>query len=287
MGVCSIASGLSLGLRIFKHLLFTIWFAGIDHLFLFLGSSDFSLLSGFPLSTPSKNKKNIMAYHDQSTTISCDKSGCKFFATSRFALNRHTAKQHPDKPPQSKTLKKCQRCDYLTDDSGSLKKHENICLKRDILYECKAEECEKGFGTETSLTLHFRRKHPKIIRKKSKFNQCQRCSYTTSHDIGRLRKHEKSCSKLDSSQFETCKHNYCGFKSSEKAIYHHIIKNHGLSCNYCPFETKAIEELRKHRRTHPRTLQPKKCTIGSCEFKGSSHWSKLRLITSFNLTHFL
>ena len=202
-----------------------------------------------------------MTYYDQFTT-SYDKSGCNFFATSRFALNHHTARQHPDKPPKSKTLKKCQRCDYLTDNSGSLKKHENIGLKRDILYECEAEECEKGFGTETSLVLHFRRKHPKIIQKKSKtFNQCQRCSYTTSHDIRRLRKHEKSCSKLDSSQFETCKHKHCGFKSSEKAVYHHIIKNHGLSCNYCPFETKAIEELRKHRKTHSRTLQPKKCTI--------------------------
>ena len=96
-----------------------------------------------------------MAYYDQSTTMSCDKSGCNFFATSRFALNRHTAKQHPDNPPKSKTLKKCQRCDYLTDNSGSLKKHENICLKRDILYECIAEECEKGFGTESSLAIHF------------------------------------------------------------------------------------------------------------------------------------
>jgi hypothetical protein len=212
---------------------------------------------------------------DQSTPffiVSCDKSGYDFISTSRFALNRHTAKQHPPKPPRSKTFKKCQRCDHLTDNSGSLRKHEKNCLKRDNFYECKAEECEKRFGTETSQAIHFRRKHPKIIRKKSKtFNQCQRCSYTTSHDIGRLRKHEKSCSKLDSSQFETCKHKHCGFKSSEKAVYHHIIKNHGLSCNYCPFETKAIEELRKHRRTHTRTLHPKKCTIGSCEFKGSQY----------------
>ena len=109
---------------------------------------------------------------DQSTPffiVSCDKSGGYFFSTSRFALNRHTAKQHPAKPPKSKTLKKCQRCDYLTDDSGSLKKHENNCLK------------------------------------------------------------------------------------------------------HCPFKNKAIEELRKHRRTHPHTLQPKKCTMGSCGFKGSHY----------------
>jgi hypothetical protein len=96
-----------------------------------------------------------------------------------------------------------------------------------------------------------------------------------------LRKHEESCSKLDSSQFVTCK--VCPFKSSELAVFHHIIKNHGLSCNDCPFETKHVKELRRHRKTHPRTLQPKKCTIENCEFKGSQYLLTKHLETSHGI----
>ena len=259
---------------------------------------------------------------------------------------------HGIKVAGSKTLKKCQRCDHLTDDSGSLRKHEKICLKNENLNECGFESCGKKFGTETSLSIHARRNHninrkifackrcdftsvnsdhqkrhwekcsqaeslitckhcgyrnysevsvSRHVRKKHGFScndcnfastsklefhkhrrthsysvkrnhpgliKCKNCDYT-SQTMQRLKRHSDSCSQLDISQFVTCKH--CGFKSSEQAVYHHIIKNHGLSCNDCPFETKYIEELRRHRRTHPRTLQFKKCTIEGCEFKGSQY----------------
>ena len=215
-----------------------------------------------------------MAFNQSITfsIVSCDKSGCKFFAKSRFALNRHTAKQHPEPKPKIEEKKlKCSKCDFKSnvsnggtlENNSHMRKHEDKCGK-------------------ISLANHVKRNHPKIIRKKSKtFNQCQRCDYTTNHDIRRLRKHEESCSKLDSSQFVTCKH--CDFKSSEYAVYHHIIKNHGLSCNDCPFETKSVEELRRHRKTHPRTLQPKKCTIKNCEFKCSQYLLTKHLETAHGI----
>ena len=43
-----------------------------------------------------QNIKIIMANYDQSTTMSCDKSGCDFFETSPFALNRQGKHSPPD-----------------------------------------------------------------------------------------------------------------------------------------------------------------------------------------------
>ena len=80
----------------------------------------------------------------------CKIEGCEF-AGLRFEFNQHMQNIHGIKVSGSKTLKKCQRCDHLTDDSGSLRKHEKICLKSENMNECKVENCGQTFGTENLL----------------------------------------------------------------------------------------------------------------------------------------
>ena len=84
----------------------------------------------------------------------CDKK----FGTDT-SLSVHRKRYHPD----TKTFKKCQKCDHLTRDNGSLRHHEKICLENENMNRCKAEGCDKQFGTEISLANHVKRNHPKII----------------------------------------------------------------------------------------------------------------------------
>ena len=228
---------------------------------------------------------------DQSMTfsvVSCDKSGCKFFAKSRFALNRHTAKQHPEPEPKIEEKKlKCSKCDFKSnisnggtlENNSHMRKHEDKCGK--VNYEiqrCDEPSCEFKISSVFLLAKHERKEHgittrlfpgnKKIkLKKKSAGShgllKCQKCGFSTIHKNS-LRKHTEKCSQFDG-KISSCEH--CDFTSySLNNVKRHSILNHGFFCKICVFTTKSKSEFLQHRKTHPITL---KCSrFEECGFEG-------------------
>ena len=224
-----------------------------------------------------------MDFNPESMTfsiVSCDKKGCKFFAKSRFALNRHTAKQHPEPEPKIEEKKfKCSKCDYLSNDNGHMRKHEDKCGKVNYeIQKCDDPSCEFKISSVFLLAKHERKEHgittrlfpgnKKIkLKKKSAGSyglfKCQKCGFSTIHKQS-LRKHTEKCSKHEG-KISTCQH--CDFTSySSLIVKRHSVLNHGFFCKICVFTTKLKSEFLQHRKTHPITL---KCSrFEECGFEG-------------------
>ena len=159
-----------------------------------------------------------MAFNQSMTfsIVSCDKKGCKFFAKSRFALNRHTAKQHPEPEPKIEEKKfKCSKCDYLSNDNGHMRKHEDKCGKVNYeIQKCDEPSCEFKISSVFLLAKHERKEHGittrlfpgnKKIKLKKKLTglfKCQKCGFSTVHKDS-LRKHTVKCSQQDSIRYHS------------------------------------------------------------------------------------
>ena len=167
-----------------------------------------------------------MAFNQSMTfsIVSCDKSGCKFFAKSRFALNRHTAKQHPEPKPKIEEKKlKCSKCNFKSnvsnggtlENNSHMRKHEDKCGKVNYeIQKCDDPSCEFKISSVFLLAKHERKEHGittrlfpgnKKIKLKKKLTglfKCQKCGFSTVHKDS-LRKHTVKCSQQDSIRYHS------------------------------------------------------------------------------------
>ena len=178
--------------------------------------------------------------------------GCEF-AGLRFEFNQHMQNIHEIKVSGSKSLKKCQRCDHLTDNTSSLEKHEKICLKVEKLLECEIGQCKKKFGT--SLSIHRKREHPELV------FQCENCSYKTMKS-SLFQYHKKVCGD------NTTQCPICGLTCQKAAMKKHYLDIHEIGkfqCDLCSFETKDQSNLDMHIDAIHLVLKKYQCE--KCEFK--------------------
>ena len=168
-----------------------------------------------------------MAFNQSMTfsIVSCDKKGCRFFAKSRFALNRHTAKKHPkpDIKIEEKNWLKCSKCDFKSnvsngetlENNSHMRKHEDKCGKVNYeIQKCDDPSCEFKISSVFLLAKHERKEHGittrlfpgnkkiKLKKKSTGLFKCQKCGFSTVHKNS-LQKHTVKCSQQDSIRYHS------------------------------------------------------------------------------------
>lgn len=163
--------------------------------------------------------------------LPCDK--CDYFTALSSSLKSHMLK-HSDERPL-----KCSYCDYTTKHTSALKLH--ITKHTGILqYSC--DQCSYRTASSSSLKSHLL-KHTDV-----KHLQCPFCDYSTKH---------KNALKM-----HMCKHNgilehacpHCDYRSaSASCLKSHMLKHSDVKpqkCAYCDYATKHKSALRNHLKKH-------------------------------------
>ena len=192
--------------------------------------------------------------------IKCPK--CVHFLANAENLELHLKNQH--------TERKCDSCDYVTDNVKNFRYHKSIHHLKEPesnidekggkevklkSYECTEEECEKTFTDIYRLKKHQKKAHIKV--------KCQECLKT--FGVGFINKHIANAHHKNQKNY-SCEKCGKGFFEKHKLETHEEVEHKGLrfKCRYPDCDKKSLEyrdvsnrlahERKKHGTTYSKFL---------------------------------
>ena len=182
---------------------------------------------------------------------SCLKCSLQF--SRRSSLSRHVQAIH-------KTT--CHICYFDNFDEVSNKSHID---SRHAVLRCS--ECDKIFGTRSTLSFHMKKHHSKLLPALQAFD-CTECEQTFMNNR-RLLVHMRT---EHLNQWYKC--DVCGKDFGRKDSYTtHLLFVHSKPCKLCDFKGSSSDQLKKHMKSH-------KLECDICHFSTYDHVKFVRHMTT-------
>ena len=161
-----------------------------------LGKKNFKCkLCDFATGWPTLLKKHMKTHFEEPRK--CEIEDCDVIANNKQELKNHMKDNHGMEIDNDLEKFKCQKCDYRSNFTNSIRRHWKLCEKVEDLQNC--EHCEQKFGTKLCLGKHLKKAHPgqaKVNSTSVKSNitgfQCTKCDYV-SREAKKLDRHWKTC----------------------------------------------------------------------------------------------